>query len=690
MLKGEIMKRQYTLSLLLVLLLSVVLWGQGTENLSFTVVPGAQVPIGDSRDLFTTGGSVDINGEYSLQFLSPGFIKTGIGLSVMPTLADSDMNIIDLSLGAGIRLPVLPRLLYSVSLSGGMYTGIRDDLTSSDPVFRANTGVRYVLSRSLSLGAETSYSYYLSTREMEPLLTGLSISLGLTYHFGAGSQEAEIWYMPDMQMVFPVFYKYYDDHPVGSLILENLERGTIQNVSVSMFVPEYMKQPKVCEEIPALKRNEEAVVDLYALFSDSILKVTEGTKVSAEITVEYDYLGSRTRGLRDVTLTVNNRNAMTWDDDRKAAAFVTAKDPAVLRFAKGVAADIGSTGSGAVNSNFRTAVGMFEALSVIGIGYVIDPQTPYAELSETETVLDYLQFPTQTLLYRAGDCDDLSILYAALLESVGIETSFITVPGHIYMAFSPGIDRAEAERIFSSTENIIFQENEAWIPVEVTLLRDGFIKAWETGAREWRNNSLNGAARLIPVHSAWELYQPVGISENDRGIFYPSSEELLSRYTLELDKYIDTEIYERERDLKNQLRRRPDSPYLNNKLGVLYACFGRFEAAAAQFRNALVQSSYIPAILNLGNIYLINGSMEEARANFAAALEVSPDDTSALLGMAKASFELDDYPTVIESINRIAVLDPETAAKYNYLVSRSDDTGRASAAMKEDLIWNEE
>ena len=31
---------------------------------------------------------------------------------------------------------------------------------------------------------------------------------------------------------------------------------------------------------------------------------------------------------------MNNRNAMTWDDDRKAAAFVTAKDPALLGFAK--------------------------------------------------------------------------------------------------------------------------------------------------------------------------------------------------------------------------------------------------------------------------------------------------------------------------------------------------------------------
>ena len=29
-----------------------------------------------------------------------------------------------------------------------------------------------------------------------------------------------------------------------------------------------------------------------------------------------------------------NRNALTWDDARKVSAFVTAKDPEIMRFAK--------------------------------------------------------------------------------------------------------------------------------------------------------------------------------------------------------------------------------------------------------------------------------------------------------------------------------------------------------------------
>jgi hypothetical protein len=58
---------------------------------------------------------------------------------------------------------------------------------------------------------------------------------------------------------------------------------------------------------------------------------------------------------------------------------------------------------------------------------VVDPVTPYKKFSQNLSV-DFLQFPNQTLEYKARDCDDLSMLYNALLESVGIKTAFITIP----------------------------------------------------------------------------------------------------------------------------------------------------------------------------------------------------------------------------------------------------------------------
>ena len=45
-------------------------------------------------------------------------------------------------------------------------------------------------------------------------------------------------------------------------------------------------------------------------------------------------MGTEFTKTETATIQMYDRNTMTWDDDRKAASFVTAKDPVILRFAK--------------------------------------------------------------------------------------------------------------------------------------------------------------------------------------------------------------------------------------------------------------------------------------------------------------------------------------------------------------------
>ncbi len=44
----------------------------------------------------------------------------------------------------------------------------------------------------------------------------------------------------------------------------------------------------------------------------------------------------RTTDTASESVRVYGRNSMTWDDDRKAAAYVTAQDTAVLNFARSI------------------------------------------------------------------------------------------------------------------------------------------------------------------------------------------------------------------------------------------------------------------------------------------------------------------------------------------------------------------
>jgi len=178
------------------------------------------------------------------------------------------------------------------------------------------------------------------------------------------------------------------------------------------------------------------------------------------------------------------------------------------------------------------------------MNYVIDPASSYIELSENANAVDFLQFPSQTLTFRAGDCDDLSVLATSLLESVGIETAFITIPGHIYMAFSLGISKDEARRTFTNLDEFIFYENMTWIPIEITLISDGFLEAWKYGAREWREYESIGRADFFPIHDAWQEFKAATVPGGALPLLFPSQDNMISNYNESLDIFIKREKME--------------------------------------------------------------------------------------------------------------------------------------------------
>ena len=274
--------------------------------------------------------------------------------------------------------------------------------------------------------------------------------------------------------VFPVLFKYYDENSIGSVTVTNSGTVDVEDLTVSLFIRNYMDNPKYSATVEELAASDSTDVELLALFNEEVLTISEGTRVSALIEVKYTANGEQGS---DQSIDINHRNAMTWDDDRKACAFVTAKDPGVLAFAKSVAGAISGIGSESINNNLKLAMGIHEALAIHGMSYVVDPSTPYIEYSQNETAVDFLQFPVQSLSFGAGDCDDLSLLYSALLEAVGIETALITVPEHLLMAYSLGISDTQAADEFLKPDSLIFRDGEAWMPVETTETDDGFLNA---------------------------------------------------------------------------------------------------------------------------------------------------------------------------------------------------------------------
>jgi tetratricopeptide (TPR) repeat protein len=340
------------------------------------------------------------------------------------------------------------------------------------------------------------------------------------------------------------------------------------------------------------------------------------------------------------------------------------------------------------------AMGVFEAMRLYGMMYVVDPTLPYDKVADQMGTVDFLQFPRETLLYTTGDCDDLTILFCSLLQSLDIDTAFITVPGHIFAAVSLGISALDAKRMFARIEDLIIKDNKAWLPVEITALNSAFLEAWSVGAREWREAASVSKEGFYPVRDAWKEYQPAAFPAKDTTLAMPNALKFQTVYGKELSGYVQQEIYPQVQAMKIQIAKAKDKSMARNRLGVLYARYGRMDEALEQFNLVLASGNYTPTVINKANILFLDGSYRDALALYQKALSAQKDAPTALLGIARCQFALKSYEKVADPFSKLKKLRPELAADYSYLDMGGSDAGssRASeqATQSRQMAWEDE
>jgi tetratricopeptide (TPR) repeat protein len=697
-------------ALFAVLALSAALAAYAEEpaqpTFSLELTPQLSLPVGRDVGVFSMGGGGSLLGRLPLpiRFLS---LEAGAGFEMAPLVVAGGKAVSAANLllfwpwaGVGFDLELFRNFTIGARVNGGYYFGSLDadvpDNSGRNPMFCAGASVGYRFLPNLSVGIGASYRNFLG------LYNDMAVSVGTTYHF-LPQRNTMLKLKPyrdllmekvDLQPVFPVMYKYYDDHPIGQITLRNSGKIPLEGVKVSVFVNQYMDNPKAAAAIPFVKGGETVIADLYALFNDKVMGISEATKVQASVAVELSVAGENYGNERVETLRIYDRNAITWADDRRVAAFIVAKDPTAMRFAKNVASVIKDRAVGSYDDAFLKALAMHEALRLYGMAYQIDPSSPYSEETKKSGTVDYLQYPSQTLEFKAGDCDDLTILNASLLESLGVETAFITVPGHIYVAFALDASADEAVKRFQRPESLIIQGGKAWVPVEITLTQAGFMKAWDAGAQQWRDNTAKSQAVLSPVHEAWKLYEPVGFTRDLAPVGIPDDHALIDAFTNEMVRFVGRELAPQVAALQEKMKASPNDPKLGNSLGVLYARFGQRDNAEIEFQKVLTRREYAPALSNMGNLAYMAGNMAKARGYFERANKIQPDNPNVLLNLARTCYELGDSKSSAAYFSSLKRLDDALAARFSYLdvpAAGTTTTARAADAerMKSVILWNE-
>lgn len=522
-------KKSFILSSLLLLTSSLF-----AIDMEIFAKPSYSIPLGASfRNLPGIDGGIGVNFKpFTFRNVDRLFISVAGGMKFLSGPGVDVMNVMDASVGVGYDFRVIDRLSLGLQLDTGVWMVNPDTTTdfkaSSGIIFNGSLYADFHVSPSFSVGAFAGFKDYFYTPE--PFMNVIEAGLNVKYNISQGvfgSSKVEVTDY-ETEPLFPVFYSRYSENGFGNLTFVNNEENDIKDVEVQIFIEQFMNNPSSVITYPVVKRGETVKVDLKAFLNESVLNNLSKTTTEAKIIIKYKSLGQKVSKESSIDLITLKRNNMTWDDDRKAAAFVSSGDAAASLFAKQVKSIVKDSLNPDISENIQYAAALYGALKAYGIHYKPDETSPFTANVGSSSI-DSLNFPFLTLQNSAGDCDDLSILNCALLQALGVDTAFITVPGHIYIAFDSGYTLEEAKKKIAGNR-FIEKNDKIWIPLEITLCQDPFQLELMTGYREWQKYDKQGTAVLIPLSEAWDVYKSVGITDSDIRIEMPSKADVLREF----------------------------------------------------------------------------------------------------------------------------------------------------------------
>ena len=372
-----------------------------------------------------------------------------------------------------------------------------------------------------------------------------------------------------------------------------------------------------------------------------------------------------------------DKKAITWDDDRKVGAFITPADSAIRNYSSFVRQLFKDTTLPLYNEPLQVAMQLYSALAEIGLLYQADPTSPFTRAQGDAQLVDSVNLPRDTLRTITGDCDDITVLFCSLLETVGIETAFITVPGHIYAALNTKVAAGNYREVHTDRAMTLNLDGELWVPVEITLIgRSDFVEAWMRGVELWNSFAAQtDRRRLYRTREAQALFRPVGLRESDLGLQYGNKGNIAKLFTRDLDKLAGILV----KDYAAQAKKTGEKLDYN-RLGMAYVRFGKYEEAEAAFSKALqIDPGYLSARINLANVAFTRGNFAQALKSYQGVQEAlvkkggqgNPLAQLVLLNMSKAYHELQNYPEAQKYYARATELDPEKAREYSYLAQVS-------------------
>jgi hypothetical protein len=482
--------------------------------------------------------------------------------------------------------------------------------------------------------------------------------------------------------IFPSRIRAYETQPLARVGILCGPR-TLNNVRVSVIIPDFMRLP-ADTNVRSLPSSSARNLDITLLLDNAALSSNNETRtVYGQAAVSFGLGAGAVERKLTAPVLVHDKNAMDWNTPDAVGGFVTFRDPVVTNFAGQAVRFADNTSS--VNRDLLNAMALFTAMKISGAGYVKDPSSVSGK-----TPLDRIQYPRETLKRKSGDCDDLAVLYAAMLESAGIRPAVISYSDHVLVMFNTGIYEKNRLSISPDTLQTICHNGTLWIPVETTMLGKGFVEAWHAAAAEFHSSLKEGRRiDIIDIEKAWQTFPPVPQPLIEMEFNIDGCDKAFAMELKKFESDIQTQLSNNLNALKNSGGKSPDAL---NRMGVLSVTRNDINGALQYFQDALKLNDNIEYKSNYGCALLMSGDEKSALKNFDAVWKKDPSGRIAVnraLCMFVSARTTDQVEAFINALKDASAMMPSQEKLAEYLGIDLSDGQLSKGDEKQELAEKE-
>ncbi|MBK9098770.1 MAG: transglutaminase domain-containing protein [bacterium] len=325
----------------------------------------------------------------------------------------------------------------------------------------------------------------------------LSLSVNIS---GTPERKVELIDVEIVKEIYPAFFDKYVDEPFAFGKVVNISNETV-SVTPSVRI-EGINEERIQSPPQLIPPGDTVTVPFYMIIPEKI--IVEKTVLSYADFYVTASANEPDDQMQKASL-INSMNS--WDGNVANLRYFIFRDPEFsINFSKNILSDYKTlldTLPG-VLAPFNKAKLLFNNF-VKNLVYTADPRA----------TAEYVQFPKQTIELKGGDCDDLSVAYCSLLESVGVQTALVDYKTngevrHVNVLFNTNLSPQQAQLITNNDSKYFIRSDsngkqEVWIPLETTSLTN-FDEAWNTGVKKFNAEAIEelgistGKVQIIDVY----------------------------------------------------------------------------------------------------------------------------------------------------------------------------------------------